>query len=177
MSLARTASALQRLRAVLQRRPAAGLADDSTATARWDGGLKMRVEREDGVSVHTDMAPELGGDGQGVTPGWLVRAGLASCGATSILLAAAERGIAPTRLEVVARSRSDARGLVGLLEADGQPVESAPLMMHLAVRIAAPGVEAERLQALVDDALRQSPVPRTILGNPPLAWDLAIDAG
>jgi uncharacterized OsmC-like protein len=176
MSLERTASALQRLRAVLQRRPGTGLQDDSVAVAHWDGGLRMRVEHDGGASVVTDMSSELGGDGDGVTPGWLMRAGLASCAATSVLLAAAAQGVAPTRLEVVARSRSDARGLLGLCEAGGRPVESAPLAMRLEIRIAAPGVEPARLQALVDEALRGSPVPRTVLAETPLTWDLAIDA-
>jgi uncharacterized OsmC-like protein len=60
------------------------------------------------------MPSEVGGSGDQVTPGWLFRAGLASCAATRIAMAAAAEGIELATLEVRASSRSDTRGLLGM---------------------------------------------------------------
>ena len=43
------------------------------------------------------------------------------------VMGAAAAGIVLAMLEVVARSRSDTRGLLGMLDADGAPVNAAPL--------------------------------------------------
>lgn len=96
------ATALQRVEAVLRRRPEMGLQDDAPATARWESGLRFVASHANGTQLVTDMPAELGGSGDQVTPGWLFRAGLASCAATCIVLAAAAEGIALATLEVSA---------------------------------------------------------------------------
>jgi hypothetical protein len=120
------ATALQRVHAVLQRRPDSGLHDDAPATARWSGGTRVVASHANGAQVATDMPAELGGTGDQVTPGWLFRAGFASCAATSIVMAAAREGITLQTLELKASSRSDARGLLGMADANGQPLDSMP---------------------------------------------------
>jgi len=55
------------------------------------------------------MSKELGGGGSAPSPGWLLRAALASCDATVIAIRAAQLGVTPTALEVT-RARSLAHG-------------------------------------------------------------------
>jgi uncharacterized OsmC-like protein len=162
MTTQKIAAALQRVEAVLRRRPEAGLHDDAPATARWEGGTRIVASHANGTRMSTDMPSELGGSGDQVTPGWLFRAGLASCFSTCVAMGAAAKGIELTALEVRAGSRSDTRGLLGMTDAEGEPVCAGPRDVHLLVRISARGVSAQRLRTLVDDSLRCSPVPTAV---------------
>jgi uncharacterized OsmC-like protein len=170
------AVALQRLEAVLQRRPETGLHDDTAALARWEGGMQVRTRHESGLEVATDLPCELGGAGDHVTPGWFVRAGLAACCTTMIAMTAARAGIALTSLEVRADSRSDARGLFEMPDADGGIVSAAPAAVWLQVRIAAPGVAPERLRELAAHACRHSPMSMTVRTEVPLAVQVDVVA-
>ena len=96
------AASLHRAQTVFQRRPEMGLHDDAPATALWQGGTRVATRHGNGTEVSSDMPAELGGSGDRITPGWLFRAGLASCAATTIALAAIEQGIALSHLEVLA---------------------------------------------------------------------------
>lgn len=156
------AAAMQRAQAVFQRRPEAGLHDDSVAKASWSGGTRIVSSHANGTQVSTDMPGELGGTGDRVTPGWLFRAGIASCSATAIAMVAASEEIELTSLEVQASSRSDARGLLGMVEADGRPVYAGVRDVQLHVRIAASNATSERLRALVGKSLQRSPMGTTI---------------
>jgi uncharacterized OsmC-like protein len=169
------ATALRRAEKVFRRRPAAGMHEDATATARWQGGTRVMSSHANGMQVATDMPPELGGSGDCVSPGWLFRAGLASCAATSIVMTAAAQEIELTSLEVLASSRSDSRALLGMSEADGKLVPPGPSDLQLQVRIAANGVEAARLRTLVEEGCRRSPIPNAVLNAVPMA--LRIDVG
>ena len=162
MTLQKIATALQRVEAVLQRRPEHGLHDDAPATARWEGGARVTSSHANGTQVSSDMPSELGGTGDHVTPGWLFRAGLASCAATSIAMAAAAAGIELASLEVRASSRSDTRGLLGMADGEGRPVYAGPHDVELSVRISAPGVAPERLRSLVEDGVHRSPIPNAV---------------
>jgi len=175
MSAQELAAALQRAESVFRRRPAAGLHEDAPASARWDGGTRVFARHANGMQVQTDMPRELGGSGDQVTPGWLMRAGLASCTATSIIMAAAAAGIELTMLELTASSRSDTRGLLGMSEADGEPVHAGPRDVELRVRIAARGVSPERLRALVEESQRRAPVPCAIQERVPVALSIETD--
>lgn len=174
MSTPDVADTLQRMRAELERRPEFGLSDDAPATARWLGGVATVATHANGTQVPTDMPTELGGSGQRVTPGWLFRAGVASCLATSIAMQAASEGIALDRLEVQVRSRSDTRGLLGLSEADGEAVSAAPRDLQLRVQISAAGVAPDRLRALVESSRRCSPIPSAV--GLPLALHVEVGA-
>ena len=165
MGMQVVADALARLERVLRRRPEAGMSDDAPARARWAGpGTALRVSgrHPNGREVLTDMPAELGGSGDQVSPGWLYRAGLASCATTSIALLAAAEAVVLTRLDVEATSRSDARGLIGLLDGHDHVVSPAPVDQRLVVRIAAEGAPPAQLEALVKRALLRSPVPRAV---------------
>lgn len=173
MSLQDVGAALRRVEAVLQRRPEAGMHDDAPAAARWLGGTRVAASHANGTEVNTDMARELGGSGGHVTPGWLFRAGLASCAVTSIAFAAAAEGILLTALDVSAHSRSDTRGILGMAGADGSPVYAGPGDMTLVVRMAATGVDAARLRALVEAGLARSPIPNAVATATP--WALHVE--
>jgi len=173
MSLEPLAAALLRARTALTRRPDMALHDDSPATVRWQGGTRNVASHDNGTCVETDMSTELGGSSDRVTPGWLFRAGVASCAVTTIAMRAAMDGIELTTLEARVESRSDTRGLLGMPTIDGAPVEAAPCAIRLHLRIGASGVSEAALRALVDRACSCSPVPRALAGQTPL--DVAIE--
>lgn len=171
MTIRDVAAAMQRVESVLLRQPEMGLHDDAAAIAQWQHGTRVVSGHANGTQLSTDMPRELGGTGDLVTPGWLFRAGLASCFATTIAMAAAAEGIELDTLEVSASSRSDTRGLLGMADANGAAVFAGPQGMRLQVRIAAPGVSQERLRTLVEHSHRCSPMPNAIAN----AVDLRID--
>jgi uncharacterized OsmC-like protein len=173
-SLQPIAAAIERNLAVLRRRPSQGVHDDAPATVSWQGGVRMLASHANGTRIATDMPTEIGGSGDQVTPGWLFRAGLAACGATSVVMAAAAAGIELTQLDVKASSRSDTCGLLGMVGADGAPVYGGPSDVRLAVRVAAPGVDAASLRALVHEALARSPIPSAVEHETPLVVEIEV---
>lgn len=175
MTMQVIASAVQRVESAFQRRPEAGVHDDAPAVARWVSGARVVTSHTDGIQVLTDMPKELGGSGDQVTPGWLFRAGLAACAATSITLAAATKGVALDALKVHVGSRSDARGLLGMLEPTGEPVFAGPFDVELRVQIAASNTTPEDLRDMVESCLRHSPIPCALTHAIPFA--LHIDIG
>lgn len=177
MALEEVGAAVRRARTVLERRPDMGLHDDAPATARWESGTRIVASHANGTQVVTDMPAELGGAGDRVTPGWMFRAGFASCAATSIAIHAAEEGIELTALEVVAGSRSDTRGLLGMSEPSGERVYAGPGDVRLRVRIAARGARPARLHALVERSLRCSPIPNAVERALPVAIAIDVEAG
>ncbi len=176
MTIEDIAAAVQRVQSVLARRPATGIHDDAPATALLQNGLRVVACHANGTQMPTDMPTELGGSGNEVTPGWLFRAGLASCLATRIAMGAAAEGIAVTALEVLATSRSDLRGLFGMADSTGAPVGAGPNEIQLRVRISAAGVSAERLRLLVEDCNRCSPVSAAARDAVPVDLRIEVDA-
>jgi uncharacterized OsmC-like protein len=168
-------TALRRAERVLRGSPKIGMHDDAPATASWQGGTRVISSHANGMHVASDMPSELGGSGDRVTPGWLFLAGLAACAATSIVMTAAAEEIELTSLEVLARSRSDARALLGMTDTDGKSVPAGPRDLQLQVRISAPGIAPARLRALVEEGCRRSPIPNAVVNAVPMA--LHIDVG
>lgn len=148
---------------------------DEPAIARWEQGVRVISRHPNGMHVATDMPGELGGEGNEVTPGWLLRAALASCLATRIAMEAATREIEITRLEVIAESSSDARGLLGVAVAAGAPVPPGPCEVRLRVRIAAPAIAEEALKAMIDESYRCSPVSAALERPVPVGLRIDID--
>jgi uncharacterized OsmC-like protein len=174
MSAQYVADALQRVEVVLRRRPDMGVHEDSPATASWRGSTRIVTSHDNGIEVTTDMPNELGGTGDQVTPGWLLRAGLASCTATRIAMAAAAAGIELTKLELRASSRSDTRGMLGMTEPDGTRISAGPRDVELHVTIAAHGVTAEKLRTLVEESHRCSPVPCAMQEETPVGLQIEV---
>ena len=168
------AAALKRVETVLRRRPDMGLQTDTTATARWKDGTRVVTHHANGAHVETDMPAELGGAGDRVSPGWLFRAGIGSCAATSIVMVAASAGVTLSTLEVEVNSRSDARGLFGMTDTDGTPIYPGPNDLRVLVRIGATGVGADRLRELVDLGMRRSPIPCAVRSAAPMSVQVEV---
>jgi len=177
MALEEIAAAMQRVESVLRRRPEVGLHDDAPATARWQSGTRVVSSHANGTQLLTDMPTELGGSGDRVTPGWLLRAGLASCLATRIVMGAAVEGFELAMLEVSAGSHSDARGIFGMQEASGEPVCPGPCDVRVSVRIAAPGISPERLRILIEQSNRCSPVSAALRATVPMTLCIEVEDG
>jgi uncharacterized OsmC-like protein len=135
----------------------------------------VTTHHENGKQIVTDMPREMGGSGDQVTPGWLFRAGFAACTATCIGLAAVGEGIELAALEVQVRSRSDTRGLLGLPDAGGDPVPAGPQDVQMLVRIAAQGVSATALRAVVQAGYRSSPMACAMGDAVPVALSILVD--
>ena len=146
--------AIATTKAKLAAGPGAASGPDRPATATLEVGLACRVDGGNEWSVHTDMPAAVGGTGAAPSPGWLLRAAWAACEATVIAMRAAELGIRLDRIEVVAESESDMRGLLGV--DDG--ISPGPLAAHIRIRIATEDADAERVRALVEWADRHSAV-------------------
>lgn len=174
MTKGQLAAAIERAEAVLRRRPDMGLHDDAPATARWEQGTRVVARHANGTEVPTDMPGEVGGTGDQVTPGWLFRAGLASCAATTIAMTAAARGIELTTLEVRISSRSDTRGLLGMTDDAGIAVHAGPCDVQMRVRIAARETSPQQLRTLVEDGYRCSPVPAAVQNVVPVALHIEV---
>lgn len=168
------AAALQRVETVFQRRPEAAFHDDAPGTVRWESGLRLVATHANGKQVVTDMPGEFGGTGDQVSPGWLVRSGLAACTASCIALAAAREGIELQALEVTASSCSDARGMLGMADADGQAVYPGPHDVQMHVRISARGVSAQRLHSLVENSNQRAPMTSAFRHALPVALHIEV---
>lgn len=88
---------------------------------------------------------------------------------------AAATGISLTRLEVLANSTSDARGLLGMTSAGGEQITPAPCEVQLEVRIGAGNVAHTLLQAVVEVSFRCSPVSAAVERAVPVTLRIHID--
>lgn len=141
-------------RDVFERRPSNAVHEDSPAVAVWDGGLATRLEQATLPGLRSDMPSALGGQGAAPTPGWYLRAGVASCLVTSIAMQAAMRGIVLTHVAVQARSETDARGMFGAVP----DVPPGPLRFWLTVTVQADETPPEVMRELVKTAQMLAPI-------------------
>ena len=160
---------LERARRLFLEKPAAGRRPNTAATAVWREGLACEVTGPGAESAITDMPQSMGGAGAGSNPGWLLRAGMASCAATAIAMRAAMLGIALKMLEVKVESESDARGLVGIPE-----THTGLGNLRMSIRIGAEGVGEAQLRELAAWGEAHSPVSCTLRDNPSGAVDVAV---
>jgi len=128
MDASSIATAIREARGYLSEHPEESRYRDSEAVAVVENSLVVRVEG-DGWTLRTDMPTGVGGEASAASPGWMMRAALASCVATLITMRAAERGIALDGLRVTVDSESDDRGILGIAE----DVPAGPLSMRLRV--------------------------------------------
>lgn len=142
---------------------------DSPATATI-AGLRSTVEGTAGETLITDMPESVGGQNSAPSPGWLLRAAIASCDATLIAMRAAMNGIELSDLQVTVDSESDDRGILGM----DASVPAGPLSLRIHVTIAAPGVSAEDLRELVEWADRHCPVSDAVQRAVPTTVDVQV---
>ncbi len=174
MNLEKIATALRRVERIFAHSPEKAKGADSSAHTVWKGGTQVLAMHDNGTRMTTNMSCEFGGTGEGVTPGWLFRAGIAACMNTTIVLTAAAQEITLDSLEVSVTSRTDARGILGMQEAEGGPIYAGPGDMRLQVRIASREATAKQLQELVALSLKRSPIPNAVMHATPLALDVTV---
>ena len=146
-------TAIETASAHLAEHPEAATGTDATATAVREDGLRFRVEGPRG-SVITDMSTTVGGGATAATPGWLLRAALAACDATTVAMEAARDRVELTELSVAVESDSDFRGILGVDDS----VNPGPLAVRVRIELAAPGASEQQLREIVQRAESRSPV-------------------
>ena len=149
-------SAVEKAAAYLAEHPEAATGTDTAATATLADGLSVRVHGPFG-ELATDMAKSLGGGGSAPSPGWLMRAALASCDASVIAMEAARAGIELTKLAVTVDSESDSRGVLGV--GDAHP---GPLSVRVRIEVAASNATEAQLHEVVQRAESRSAVADTV---------------
>jgi uncharacterized OsmC-like protein len=143
---------------------------EKAAVARVNAGLQCEVCVDGNAALTTDMPAVLGGGGTAPTPGWFMRAALASCDATTIAMRAACMGVMLESIEVTVESQSDARGILGMDDA-----MAGPAQFLTRIRIKAAHSDRARAHDVVDWALTHSPVADAMKRNVPNKVDLQID--
>jgi uncharacterized OsmC-like protein len=137
----------------LARDPKAGVGPDPIAVAVLEDGLRFRITGPSG-EVFSDMAASVGGGATAPTPGWLMRAALAACDASTVVMEAARAGVDLTDLKVTVESRSDSRGALGL----DASIPPGPLEVRVRIELAAANASAEELRELAQCAEARSVV-------------------
>lgn len=151
----RIADALVRLERSIDRKPGFGR---STGTMTTTLGTGLRCVSSEGVHrIVSDLPPALGGEGSAPTPSQLLRAALGSCLAMGYRLRAARCGVPVDSIDVEVETDSAIEGLL-----DGRsPIPPGFIGIRARVTITSPA-PASRLDAVIDEADRRSPVLDTM---------------
>ena len=144
MSTISVREALAKTTEILAEDPAKAKSAGPAVTAVLEGGVACRIAGPAG-ELRTDMPAAMGGRASAPSPGWLLRAALASCTATVVAMRAAQLGVSLDLLEVSVSGEGDARGMLGLDET----VSAAMTNIRTRVRIGAEGISSDRLVELV----------------------------
>ena len=146
-------SAVEEASRYLTEHPEAAAGTDAAATAVREEGLRFRVEGPQG-NLSSDMSKTVGGGATAPTPGWLLRAALASCDATLVAMEAARDGVELTGLEVTVESESDFRGILGVDDS----VQPGPLAVRVRIQLTSSNATRNQLREIVERAETRSPV-------------------
>lgn len=148
--------------------PQAGVGSDAPAIAVREDGLRFRVRGPNG-DVISDMAEAVGGGEAAPSPGWLLRAALASCDASLVAMEAARDGVELTDLTVTVDSESDSRGLLGVDDS----IPAGPLAVRMRIQLAASNAGEDQLRELVRRAESRSPVRDAIARAVPITTEIS----
>jgi uncharacterized OsmC-like protein len=127
---------------------------DSIARARLGESLSVTVDGPKGEHIATDMPTGVGGKAESPSPGWLFRAAIASCVATTIGMEAARQGVILDSLEVEVDSESDDRGILGM----DASVPPGPLSTRIRIRASAGGANLGPLREILEVGASRCPV-------------------
>jgi uncharacterized OsmC-like protein len=142
----------------LAEHPEMAVGTDAAAIAVQGDGLRFRVDGPQGA-ITTDMSESVGGAASAPTPGWLMRAALAACDATTVAMEAARDGIELIHLTVSVESDTDFRGVLGV---EGSPYPG-PLAIRVRIELAARDATEDQLREIVRRAEARSPVRDAIV--------------
>ena len=127
---------------------------DSVARAKLGDSLRVEVEGPSGERIVTDMPGGVGGRDEEPSPGWLFRAAIASCVASTIAMEAAREEIALDALEVEVDSESDDRGILGM----DAGVPAGPLSTRVRIRARSDAPDGGRLREVLERGAGRCPV-------------------
>ena len=147
------AAALRGAVEYLTEHPDGAKATDSEATATVVDGLRVSVRDAAGRTVETDMVPSVGGEDAAPSAGWLLRAAIAACDTTLIVMRAAMLDIELTDVSVTVDSESNDLGILGIDDS----VPAGPLSVRTRVRVAG-NADDDTLRDLVTWAIDHCPV-------------------
>jgi uncharacterized OsmC-like protein len=160
-------TAIEKASGYLSEHPDKATDTDAAATAVREEGLRFRVDGPKG-ELTSDMSESVGGGASAPTPGWLLRAALASCDATLVAMEAARDGIELTDLTVSVESDSDFRGVLGV----NGSVNPGPLAVRVRVELAAPDATEDQLREIVRRAELHSPVRDALVRAVPMTTEV-----
>lgn len=147
-------SAIEEAVAYLSEHPEEARYADSLARATLGGSLRVDVVGSDGEQIATDMPGAVGGRAEELSPGWLYRAAIASCIASTIGMEAARAGLDLSSLEVDVDSQSDDRGILGIDES----VPPGPISARVRIRATASETDGDELRQVIERGARRCPV-------------------
>lgn len=114
----------------------------ATTSCRITDGVTCEVT-EGSYTMITDEPKSEGGDDRGPTPGFLIRGGLGSCYAISLMIRAAVDGVPIDSLEVEIEADYDSRGSYGVAD-----VPRGFKEVRYIVKVQSPAPEADVLKVL-----------------------------
>lgn len=164
-------TAIEGASAYLTEHPDEARYTDSLATARVEGGLRIRVAGPNAEELLTDMPGAVGGAGSAPSPGWYLRAATAACVTSLAVMRAAQLGIEDFACEVDVDSESDDRGILGL----DATVPAGPLSTRVAFRVSASGADPTALREVAEWAVAHCPVSDAV--RRPVPMTLEVNAG
>jgi uncharacterized OsmC-like protein len=170
MSAKNISEAIEKTSRILAEQPQKAKSKNAPATARLLNGLRCEIKGPNGETLHTDMPPALGGAASAPNPGWVLRAAVASCTATTIAMRAANLGVDLTTLEVTIESDSDTRGLLGL----DDKISAGLSSLATRVKIGAADATADCLRELARWGDRHAPVACTTRIPPSFALEVEV---
>ena len=150
-------SAVESVEQTLKTQVDPGPQPDLPATAIIEDGLRCRIQAADGRAIYTDMPTHVGGSATANSPGWHLRAALASCDATLLAMRAARVGVALDSIEVRVEASSDGRGM--FLD---EGISAGSSEMRIRFRIGAGDASRRQVEELVRWVEQHSPVASDI---------------
>jgi uncharacterized OsmC-like protein len=162
-------NAMETASGYLREHPDAAAGTDAPATAVREEGLRFQVEGPKGVVI-SDMSESVGGGATAPTPGWLLRAALASCDATLVAMEAARDNVELSELTVTVESESDFRGVLGV----DRSVHPGPLAVRVRIELSAPDADEAQLREIVQRAELHSPVRDAVVREVSMTTEVVI---
>jgi len=169
MSAATIREALEKAERVFAVKPELAAKQTASATARMVDGLRCDITGPTGEHATADNTRALGGTDSAPSPGWYLRAAMASCTAMLITMRAAQLGIVLRNLEVSVSARADVRGWLGMGD-----MSCALSDLRMQVKIGADGVSAQQLRELVEWCEAHSAVGCTVRAGPKIDLDIEV---
>jgi uncharacterized OsmC-like protein len=160
---------MARAREYLRNLPAMARFHDTPARATMDHDLVVRVDGPDGLP--DGMLAGLGRGASVPSPGWYLRASLASSVAMFVTMRSAETGVTLEDLAVTVDAESDDRGALGMAE----DIPAGPLEMRVTVHYSRSDASEQLASEVIQWALEHCTVYDAVVR--PVPVQLSIERG